>query len=205
MAKYHITQTLISAWNYMYSCRDECVDDARDAFINTLCRLPQEPTEAMTNGILFEHEVYLEAAGAVREPHVKWESGIKAVASHIQCAQTQVRLERDLLIGDKQFVVYGILDALKAGTIYDVKFCNKSFHSTELAGKYLNSPQHPTYFYIVPEAYQFKYLVSDGKDLYTETYTRNNTTPFEDIASEFVKYLEDTGLWVMFEQKWRAY
>ena len=65
-----------------------------------------------------------------------------------------------------------ILDALKAGTIYDVKYLNKSMGSAELAWKYLESAQHPAYFYIVPEAHEFKYLVSDGKDLYIEQYPR---------------------------------
>ncbi len=136
MARYLITQSLLSAWSYAHTCYESCADDAYNEFLNALNRIPKETNEDMQNGIDFENEVYKEAAGMPRTPHPDWENGIKAVATRIKGAQTQVRVQRELTVGDKTLLVYGVLDALSAGVIYDVKFSNKSFNSAELAGKY---------------------------------------------------------------------
>lgn len=202
--RYLITQSLISSWNYLLSCREECQEDAYRDFLNALNRVPKDTTPEMQNGIDFENEVYKAAAGTPRVAHPKWEQGINAVATVIKGAPVQVKAQRELTIGSLNFLVYGIMDALKAGTIFDVKFSNKSFGSAELAGKYLDSPQHPTYFFIEPEAREFQYLVSDGVDLYTETYTRANSRPFKEIAAEFISSLEAMKLLDLYKEKWIA-
>lgn len=202
--KYLITQTLISAWNYMFSCRDECQEDAYNEFLDTLNKIRKETTPEMQNGIDFETQVYRVAAGLPRTAHPEWEHGINAVATLLKGAPVQVRGERGLVVGSTELIVYGVMDALKAGTIYDVKFSNKSFNSAELAGKYLDSPQHPTYFYIEPEAREFQYLVSDGVDLYTETYTCKNSRPFEEIVKEFLDSIESMNLLELYKEKWVA-
>lgn len=201
---YLMTQSLISSWNYLHQCREESQESAYNDFLNTLNRIPKETTPEMQNGIDFENEVYKAAAGIPRSAHHKWENGINAVATLIKGAPVQVTAQRELTIGSMNLLVYGVLDALKAGTIFDVKFSNKGFGSAELAGKYLDSPQHPTYFFIVPEAQEFKYLVSDGEDLYTECYTRKNSRPFEDIAKEFLESLEAMKLLDIYKSKWVA-
>ncbi|MCH5186806.1 MAG: hypothetical protein J1F63_00280 [Oscillospiraceae bacterium] len=201
---YLITQTLIGSWNYMHSCREECQKDAYNDFLRTLNRIPQETTPAMQNGIDFENEVYKAAAGISRTAHPKWESGINAVAAIIKGAPVQVKAQRELTIGSMDLLVYGIMDAIKAGKIYDVKFSNKSFSSVDLAGKYLDSPQHPTYFYLEPEAQEFQYLVSDGVDLYTEVYTRGNSRPFKEIAEEFLSSLDAMNLLDAYKENWEA-
>ena len=201
---YLITQSLVSSWNYLHQCREESQESAYNDFLNTLNRITKETTPEMQNGIDFENEVYKAAAGIPRSAHPKWENGINAVATLIKGAPVQVTAQRELTIGSMNLLVYGVLDALKAGTIFDVKFSNKGFGSAELAGKYLDSPQHPTYFFIVPEAQEFKYLVSDGEDLYTECYTRKNSRPFEDIAKEFLESLEAMKLLDIYKSKWVA-
>ena len=204
MTRYLITQSLLASWNYTFSCYESRFDEAYSDFLDTLNRKKHETTSAMQNGIDFENEVYKEAKGETCSPHPKWESGIKAVAEIIKGAPVQIKVQRELQVSGYTLLVYGILDSLKAGTVYDVKFCNKSFHSAELAGKYMDSPQHPAYLYAVPEAQKFKYLVSDGTDLYTETYTRNNSKPFEDIAKSFIFFLETSGLMPIYKEKWKA-
>ena len=82
-------------------------------------------------------------------------------------AQFQVAAYRDKRIDGVPFLLYGRLDALKAGTIYDTKFVRRYE-----AGKYVSSPQHPMYFDCVPEASRFVYVVSDGKFVYQEEYRR---------------------------------
>lgn len=199
---YLITQSLISSWNYLHQCHEESQESAYNDFLNTLNRISKETTPEMQNGIDFENEVYKAAAGIPRSAHSKWENGINAVATLIKGAPVQVTAQRELTIGSMNLLVYGVLDALKAGTIFDVKFSNKGFGSAELAGKYLDSPQHPTYFFIVPEAQEVKYLVSDGEDLYTECYTRKNSRPFEEIAKEFLASLEAMNLLDTYKAKW---
>lgn len=203
--RYLITQSLVSSWLYIFNCADGYEEDALQSFLDTLKRMPSEKTEAMQNGIDFERNVYRVANGGSPEPGFEsWIPGIEKVAERISRAPTQVSLSRKLKIGDDEFVVYGILDALKAGVIFDVKFKNKKFGSLELAGDYLDSPQHPFYFYICPEAYEFNYLVSDGEDLYVETYYRNECRSAEDIISEFISWLKTSGYIDIYKEHWKA-
>lgn len=201
---YLITQTLLSAWNYAHDCHISCSEEAYNDFLDTLNRVRKEPSEATRSGILFENAVYRVAKGYPSDEYV-YESGVKAVADVIRGGAIQVKLSRNLRVDGRDFVVYGIADVVKAGTIYDVKFSNKDFASAELPGRYLNSPQHPAYLYALPEAREFIYLVSDGEDLYTERYDRKNTRPIEEIVREFMAYLDVTGLMSVFENRWRAY
>lgn len=199
---YRLTQSLISSWLYLYTCYETCQEEAYESFLTTLKREIKEATPEMLNGIEFETEVYKVAQNVPREPHKKWENGIQSVATALRGSQIQVRVQRRLVIDDEEFVLVGVLDALKAGTIYDVKFSNKGFGSAELAGKYLTSVQHPAYFFLVPEAYEFKYLVSDGTDIYTERYIPTDTRPFSEIATEFIHSLKAMGLFELYKENW---
>lgn len=204
MARYLVTQTLLSSWAYVYNCWDGLEDDAMADFMRILNREPVAPTDAMREGIDFENEVYKAAAGMARQPHAKWEDGIQAVATILRGAQTQVKAQRDINVHGMDFLIYGILDGLKAGVIYDVKKKSKSFGSLELAGGYFDSAQHPAYFYIVPEAYEFQYLVSDGQDLYIEKYRPEACRPISEIIEEFIVSIEAMGLLPLYKQKWAA-
>ncbi len=199
---YLITQSLLSAFGYTFDAYDG--EGAYESFLKTLKREPIEKTAAMTNGIEFENEVYKAALSLPRRQHPKWEQGIQAVAAIIKGAPTQVRTQREIEVCGIKFLLYGVLDAIKAGVIYDVKFSSKSFGSAELAGKYLNSPQHPTYLYLVPEAYKFEYLVSDGKDLYRESYDRQETQDISEIIAEFLSTINEMGLLDIYKKFWLA-
>jgi len=202
--KYLITQSLLSAWGYLFDCHEGCEDDARADFLATLNREQKERTQAMLNGIEFENEVYAQAHSLSRYPHEKWETGIRKVAKILGNAPVQVKAKREITVGDMDFLVYGILDALKAGIIYDVKFRNKSLASEDIYGKYLFSPQHPAYFYIVPEATEFRYLVCDGEDVYEEAYTRENTKDIGEFIENFVDWLKAENLLEVYKEKWAA-
>lgn len=197
-----LTQTLIGAWNYAMGAREELQDGAWAEFMSTLHRVPRDITPEIHNGIEFEREVYRCAAGDEREAHPRWENGIRKVAEIVRGSAVQVRLSRTLYAAGEEFILYGILDALKCGTIYDVKFSNRSFASADLAGKYLESPQHPAYLYLAPEARDFRYIVSDGEDMYTEIYNRKNTRPIGEIAAEFIGFLEAADLMGVYREKW---
>lgn len=204
MERYLITQSLLASWAYIFDCHDGNAETAVSDFMRTLNREKSEPTEAMLDGIAFEDEVYKEASGVKRSPHKKWEQGIQQVASYVRGAQYQVKVSRNLTIGDMTFLCYGILDCLQAGIISDVKYKVKSFGSLDLAGSYLDSPQHPMYFYLVPEAYEFRYLVSDGQDVYIEVYHPAECRDIRDIISEFIQSITGMGLLPLYKEKWMA-
>ena len=96
-------------------------------------------------------------------------------------------------------VLYGRLDALKAGTIYDVKF-SKGYER----GKFYSSTQHPTYMLLIPEAQTFSYLVSNGMDVWTECYRRDETPDICPIISDFFDWLDAFGLMNVFKEHWKA-
>lgn len=204
MERYLITQSLLNSWSYCFDCYEGKEDEAYENFISTLKREPSETTPAMANGIAFENEVYTVAAGLKRPHHPHWENGIQAVASHIIGASVQVKAQREIEIRGMKFLVYGILDALQAGVITDVKFTNTALGSMDVYGKYLGSPQHPAYFYIVPEAREFQYLLSDGEDIYIERYTRGQTPHIHTYIEEFVDSISCNGLLDLYKEKWLA-
>lgn len=207
--RYLITQSLLSSYAYQFDCRDECAEDARESFLSTLRREPSETTEAMQNGIDFENAVYALASGNERfldtSPScLKWERGIRDVACFIKGASVQVKLKREIEVDGMSFLVYGILDALKEGIIYDVKFKNKSFNSIDVYGDYVDSAQHPAYFYLCPEAYEFRYLVSDGDGLYMEVYRPDETRYIGDIIHDFWQGITASGDLATYKEHWLA-
>ena len=204
MPRFLITQSLVSSWAYMFDCMEGNEEAAEQEFIRVLRREPGEATDAMRNGIAFENAVYAEAAGAQWDTGGRWESGIKAVAAKIRGAQVQVKASRLLVIDGIEYLVYGILDALQAGIIFDVKFSSKSLSSFDAYGKYLSSPQHPFYFWLVPEALSFEYLLSDGSDVYVERYLREQTKTAAEIIAEFIRSITDMGLLPLYQEHWKT-
>lgn len=204
MPRYLVTQSLLSSLDYIFNCWEGGEEDAMASFLQTLNREKSEPNKAMLDGLAFEREVYTEAAGLPRSPHPKWENGIQKIVPLIRGAQVQVRAQREIEVAGMTFLVYGVLDALKAGTISDVKYKTKSFGSLDLAGSYLDSPQHPAYFYLVPEAREFQYLVSDGEDLYIERYTPQESRHISTFIEEFIDSVRSLGLLDLYKEKWEA-
>ena len=203
MSRYEITKSLIEAWNYAYSCYESVAGEAYQAFLATLRREPQEPSEYVLNGVAFEDDVYALCADPNAFVDERWFNGAHKVANELKGALIQVKLKRKLSCYGMDFLVVGVLDALKAGVIKDVKFSNTGFASADLQGKYLDCSQHSAYFYLLPEAYRFDYIVSDGEDMYIETYYPGNTRPFAEIVEEFMRSLDDMGLLDVYKQHWQ--
>lgn len=206
--RFLITQSLLSSYAYQFDCREECAEDARESFLATLRREPAEATEAMLNGISFEQAVYTIADGqsfrALNPDQLKWESGIRKVSDILAGARFQVKLKREIEVDGMNFLVYGILDGLKAGVIYDVKFKNRNFKEIDVYGDYVDSPQHPAYFYLCPEAYEFNYLVSDGEDLYIETYRPEETKHIGTLIHDFLQGIKSSGDFETYKEHWLA-
>lgn len=199
MSKLLITQSLLAGWSYMYDCWESQQESAQESFISTLNREPFEPTEPMIHGLAFEREVYAIVAGSTKPPYEQWKEGVLQVADKLMGASVQLKLYSDINVDGQDYLLCGVLDALKGGVIYDVKF-SKSYQ----VGKYLKSPQTPAYFQLVPEARKFQYLISDGNEMWVETYRRHEVKPIADYIREFVKSLDLMGLLETYKEKWSA-
>lgn len=194
---YLITQSLLNSWLYLYKTDKE--DEAKDSFLNTLNRVSSPPTKAMQNGIDFENAVYSYCFDNSVHLPACWEKGVKGVSRYIQGGVFQLSASTKRHIAGLDFVLYGRLDALKMGTIYDVKFseCYK-------CGKYIDSPQHPMYFAICPEVSRFVYVISDGEEVWTEAYTRQETPDINVTIEQFVDYLKSDKLLDTYCKKWES-
>lgn len=195
--RFLITQSLLSAWQYLYKAYDP--ETAAKDFLRVLNRKPTRPNQAMLDGIQFENMVTAYCENNEPPENHKWRNGIVKVGNIVQGSQFQVAVYRDALIDGIPFLLYGRLDGLKAGIIYDIKFSR-----TYEPGKYLDSPQHPMYFACVPEAKRFDYVIFTGKDVCMESYRPQDTEPIERTIHHFIRYLEVTGLDKIYIEKWRT-
>lgn len=199
---YLLTHSLLSAW--LYAMRDNPYEDLtterdnREEFLKALRREPTETTEAMQNGIEFEDLVTAIINQNYDESH-KWIEAAQKVADIVRGGKLQYKAKKPVEVSGEKFLLYGRLDVLKAGQIMDIKF-SKSYDR----GKYLTSTQHPTYLELIPEAEQFTYVISNGNDVWTETYRREETPSIFPIIEDFMAYLKTSGLWETYTQHWSA-
>ena len=230
MPRYEITKSLIETWYYVHDCWEGQEEDAMESFMAALRGetpvLTEEQQQNIQNGFDFEQlvtdiatgkfqpewegsgQINLssygdgEEMGCYRYP--KWYRAAAEFGAMLQGAQFQVRIHKPITVNGMEFEIHGVLDALREGVIYDIKFKNKSFGSLDLAGTYLDSAQHPFYFYLVPEARKFLYLVSDGNDIYIEQYTPEESRAAEEIIAEFMAFLQSANLMDVYKEHWQV-
>lgn len=177
--KFRITHSLLSSW--LWSSQSE---ERYNDFLKTLRREPTQATQAMRDGQEFENMVYACANGAAVPKNHKWENGVLELGKMLSGSAFQVALGRDITVNDIDFRLFGILDALRFGHIFDVKFSKRY-----TLGKYRNSTQHSMYFALCPEAADFTYLISDGDYVYRETYYPDETEHISRYIDCFMKSL----------------
>lgn len=199
---YLITHSLLSAW--LYAMQDNPYADSTTEkdyyqdFLRILRKEPGEQTEAMQTGIEFENLVTDIVNGDGDTEH-KWYEAACKVASAIKGGWLQYKAKKEITVSGIKILLYGRLDVLKAGTIIDVKF-SKSYDR----GKYIDSTQHPAYMELIPEAGEFTYIVSNGSEVWTETYRRDETPDIIPIIEAFLAYLQENDLWEVFTSFWAA-
>lgn len=202
MAAYLVTHSLLSSW--LHLIRENPYEDLTTEgdplaeFMLVLRREPTPRTEAMQNGIDFENLVTSIVNGR-DDPNNPWNWAAGQIAAIIKGGQLQFKSRKTIRVRGMDVVLYGRLDALKAGTIYDIKF-SKGYER----GKFYSSTQHPTYMLLIPEAQQFSYLVSNGMDVWTECYRRDETPDIRPIISDFFDWLDALGLMNVFKEHWKA-
>lgn len=206
---YLVTHSLLSAWLYSmkeYPYADSTTEDtSKEDFLRVLRREPTPTNEAMQNGIDFEDLVTQILTGCSEvlckpvdvDQKNPWFGAASKVAGIIRQGQLQHVATKRVTVDGMKLLLYGRLDALKAGCIYDIKF-SKSYDR----GKYISSTQHPMYMELVPAAESFTYLVSNGTDVWTEQYRRDEIPSIYPIISDFMRWLESAGLMSLYKKHW---
>lgn len=217
---YLITHSLLSSW--LYSMKENPFADAttedtsKEDFLRVLRREPTPTNEAMQNGIDFENLVTeicnfqqpvqtsligtpptLESLMPSNLTGNPWFHAALTVAGHVRGGQLQCVATKRIILDSMELLLYGRLDALLAGGIFDIKFSKKYER-----GKYIDSTQHPMYMELVPAADSFTYLVSNGEDVWTEQYRRDETPSIIPIIHDFLAWLNVTGLMPIFKEHW---
>lgn len=198
--KYLMTQSLLSSYLYQFNCIDDYSEEAHQSFLDTLNRIYNPTNEAVQRGIEFEKLVY-KCTDMSNIDDVSTDEVMSAIriADYIDGGRFQYVASKTINISGLDLVLYGRLDALKAGVIYDIKYTSKYN-----VGKFINSPQHPMYLELIPEAKEFIYLVSNGKSVWTEKYTRDETPSIYPIIQSFLQYLENMDLMQIYINKWKS-
>lgn len=203
MARYLMTHSLLSSW--LYAMKSSPYEDATterdpyEEFLQVLRREPTETNEAMRNGIVFEDLVTQIANGEDADTEHKWYDAASKAAKVVRGSINQYKAKMELQISGISVLLYGRIDFLKAGKVIDTKF-SKSYER----GKYFDSTQHPVYLRLVPEADEFIYLVSNGTDVWTEQYRREETADIEPIIADFFDFLISKDLMEIYKKHWLA-
>lgn len=191
-SKVRVTQTLLSSFLWVFK-KDEGYED----FLRTLHREKTPPTKAMLDGIRFENCLNSVLNGEQIPDDHEWKSPITEMSYELWGARQQVVLFSEMQIENQTFLLHGVLDYLRGGRIWDCKF-SKTYD----LNKYIKSPQHPMYMALVPEAFEFEYIICDGKYVYRERYPRDIVPPIEPIIKNFKHFLEKHNLYEIFLKKW---
>ncbi len=195
MKKYLLTQSLLGAYLYIFEAPEDYKNEAYNSFLDVLNRKKTSTTEAQQRGIDFEDEVL----DFTKSQDRGYQPTAVEIGNIVKGGQWQVRAYKDKNISGLTFLLYAKCDVVKCGTIYDIKRV-----SQYEVGKYQNSPQHPMYLECIPNAREFIYLVSDGKDVYKERYIREEIQNIDSIIKDFLLFLKDENLLSTYLEKWGA-
>lgn len=192
MALYYITPTLLNSWSY-------CIKNGTlEDFIKTLNKEPFEDTESIIKGK--EFEAYMQ------ENYEETKNGAY-----------QIKVSKEY--GD--YLLYGIIDCLKSGIIYDYKYTENYD-----VGKFFNNHQTLMYLEMVPEASKMVYLITNkfdkddyadidyidtGKIVYTvgdifkEEYMKDMfPETIDSILHKFEQWLKAYNLFDLYAEKWKC-
>lgn len=191
-----ISASLLNSWAYLWEADEKWKDKVFEEFKQRLhgVRLPK--TEAMQRGIDFEE--------------LAINGGVPIISQEIQGGVYQVYAQRYINVDGVDYKLLGYLDVLKSGVIMDTKRNNQYEY-----GKYQTSYQHPMYFVLIPEAYEFRYLVGAGfsKAPYDPSVTihreiyKNDGKSLETIIEairQFVSWLKANDLYEVYVENYKV-
>lgn len=192
MSKYYITASLLNSWQY--NIKNGTLED----FIKVLNKEEFEPSESILKG--FEYEKYMQE---------NFEETLRGAY--------QVKVSKEH--GD--YLLYGIIDCLKGGIIYDYKY-TQNYE----VGKFFNNHQTLMYLEIVPEAKKMVYLITNKfekteypdlnfkdianieyevGDIFREEYTKDMfPETMDSILHKFKQWLKQYNLFDLYAEKWKC-
>ena len=192
MAKYYITPTLLNSWQY--NIKNGTLED----LIKVLNKEQFEPTESILKG--FEYEKYMQE---------NYEETLGGAY--------QVKVSKEY--GD--YLLYGIIDCLKSGIIYDYKY-TKNYE----VGKFFNNHQTLMYLEMIPEAKKMIYLITNKfnkveypdiefksiekvgyevGEIFKEEYTKDLfPETIESVLHKFIEWLKAYNLYDIYTEKWKC-
>ena len=186
--KYLITPSLLNAWRYAISDSNDYGN--LEDFKKVLSRLPMEETEAIKTGIQYEDFMV--------KNYEETKNGCY-----------QVKLSKEIATKTGTYVLYGRLDCLKAGKIYDYKYTG-----SYAVGKFYDNYQTPIYLELAPEATELEYVIcnnyKEGKSLeelniFHEIYRRDEIDVDLDYEIDcFISWLKANDLYSLFCEKWES-
>ena len=194
--KLRVTKSLLDSWLYSFKR-----DDGYEDFLCTLRREKKPPTQAMLDGIRYENCLNNVLNGEVIPEEHEWYAPITEMAEELWGSSQQVVLFRDIEVDGQPILLHGVLDYLRAGVIWDCKF-SKTYHLNKYLWEY--TTQTAMYFALVPEARVFRYIISDGKYVYRETYPRDIVPNIVSPIRQFLSYLKKHDLYDIYVEKWRV-
>ena len=192
MAKYYITPTLLNSWQY--NINNGTLED----FVKVLNKEQFEITENIQKG--FEYEAYMQE---------NYEETLNGAY--------QVKVSKEY--GD--YLLYGIIDCLKGGIIYDYKYT-----ANYEVGKFFNNHQTLMYLEMVPEAKKMIYLITNKfnkveypdiefksiekveyevGEIFKEEYTKDLfPETIESVLHKFIEWLKVYNLYDLYTEKWKC-
>lgn len=186
--KYLITPSLLNSWKYAISLENEYGN--LEDFKRVLLREPQETAEAQQLGYDFEDFMI--------KNYKQTKNGCY-----------QVKISKEITTQTGSYVLYGRLDCLKAGTIYDYKHT-----SSYDVGNFYGNYQTSIYFEICPEANEFEYLICNNYkksknfeelNIYHEVYKReDNKINVKQEIDNFISWLKVNDLHNLYCEKWES-
>lgn len=197
-ADFYLTQSLLSSWRYFLNAEDAYAETAFQSFLSSLRREKTEPSKAMLEGIAFEDYINATVRGFPPDGvPPKWEKAVRKFSRICSGGQPQTPVSGVIQARGLNIGVYGLCDYVKSGVIYDIKKVTRYEY-----GKYFDSPQHPMYMTLLPEAKKFVYLIFDGTHTYTETYRPGDFPPIESVVSDFLGWLHEMNLFEEYKKYW---
>lgn len=192
----YVTATLLNSWLYYLKSREEYEEQAKEDFLNCLNKIKTEPTEAMQRGIDFEKKIRL----CDEQDLYSTDPTVNEITDYVKGGLWQETVTKHIDIDGLDVLIFGKADVIKADTVYDIKRV-KDYE----IGKYSKSVQHLFYLYCsgLPT---FKYLVSNGKSVFIETYTKNAYTELmvKTAIREFFEWLKATDRFDLYLEKWKG-
>lgn len=196
-----VTHSLLANWKWWLDFEGDDDSTARESFENTLNKICVDNIYMKTGGDFEKLVEGIDKNWTLKFPEKQIFECAGEIAKIISGGTWQVSCKKDVMIDDQPILLYGRTDVLRGPEIFDIKFV--SYYEPR---KYIKSTQHKMYFECFPGTERFTYLVSDGVEVYRESYDRDETDSIIPIVrdwwswvNQFPKYRE------IYKEKWKAF